>query len=54
MEANQQQNDGGGPNNNQLEQLLRRFRSKNDLYKYLNEAVVSIPLQFTIWLLLFY
>ena len=22
-----------------MEQLLRRFRSKNDLYKYLNEAV---------------
>ena len=35
--AHQQQ-----PSQEQMHQLLRRFRSKRDLYKYLNESLVSL------------
>ena len=38
MEQNQEQN---GPNDAQMSLLLRRFRSKNDLYKYLHENIVG-------------
>jgi len=41
MDANQQADQAAQPNDRQMEQLLRRFRSKNDLFKYLNEAIVS-------------
>ena len=34
--AHQQQ-----PSHEQMHQLLRRFRSKRDLYKYLNESLVG-------------
>ena len=40
MDANAQPN-AAAHQDNQMAQLLRRFRSKNDLYKYLNEALVS-------------
>ena len=33
------------PSHEQMHQLLRRFRSKRDLYKYLNESLVSLTVR---------
>ena len=41
MEMNQNQQELARPNNGQLEQLLRRFRPKSDLYRYMDRNLVS-------------
>jgi hypothetical protein len=46
MDANNQANAVNQANDRQMEQLLRRFRSKNDLYRYLNESIVSTSYQY--------
>ena len=46
MDANNQANAANQANDRQMEQLLRRFRSKNDLYRYLNEYIVSTRCQY--------